>query len=147
MANGRYMISLDPDTTKAVEEIVDRTGESKAEVTRRLVRYGLASSWMKDNQDEISHLVRENMNLVLVPHVERLVSLFMKSGLIGATGAFLNVQALQSLVPSDNKPDVIKFYNSARAMSVEFYKKPLAQIHEEITKLIDNGRVDPDQES
>lgn len=135
MSDDRYTITLDTEMSKAVKEIVKKTGESKAEVTRRLIRYGLASSWMNDNRDEISVLVRENMNLVLVPQMERMIALLMKSGLIGATGTFLNVQALQSLVPDEKKKDVIKYYNSARKKSVEFYRKPLAEINDEITQL------------
>lgn len=138
MADDRYSIILDDELSRAVKDIVEKTGETKAEVTRKLIRYGLASSWLNDNSDEISALIRENLNLVLVPHVERLAALHMKAGLIGATGTFLNVQALQSLVPEERRADVVNFYNKARVKSVEFYKKPLAQLNEEIEQLAED---------
>lgn len=118
----RYSLCVDEQTYKNIENIVKTTGESRAEVTRKLLKRGLASEWIDENADMITYIVRQQVDAVMKTHVERLAALTSKSGHMSATAAFLNVQALMDLVPKENRRDVIPMYENARKKAVEYMR-------------------------
>lgn len=122
----RYSLSVDDETYEKIENIVNMTGSSRADVTRDLIKRGLASEWLDENVDSIAKIVREQMEIVMKPHIERLAKLSSKSGHMSATAAFLNVQALMDLVPTERRKDVRTMYESARKKAVAYMKTPVA---------------------
>lgn len=68
------------------------------------------------------------MEVVIKPHIERLAKLSSKTGHIGATGAFLNVQALMDLVPVERRKDVRDMYESAKKKAVVYMRTPLENL-------------------
>lgn len=122
MSFKRYSLSLDDETYEKVENIVKKTGKSRAEVSRELIIKGLASEWVEESSDLIADIIRQQMEIVIKPHIERLASLSSKSGMMSATSTFLNVQALMDLVPTEKRKDVRPMYEKARKMSVEYMR-------------------------
>jgi len=119
----RFSLSVDDETYEQIENIVKTTGMSRAEVTRRLIKKGLAKDWAEDSSNLIATLIRQQMEIVIKPHIERLAKLSSKSGHMSATSAFLNVQALMDLVPDDKRKDVRTMYDSARKKAVVYFKE------------------------
>lgn len=118
----RYSVCVDSETAKAIQSRVERTGESTAEVTRDLIKRGLASEWIDKNTDLISTIVRHQMDIAIKPHIERLAKLSSKGGHMSATAAFLNVQALMDLVPKENRKNVTEMYEKARVKAVGYMR-------------------------
>ena len=127
MGNKRYSISIDENTAREIEMISKKSGESIAEVTRSLIKKGLSSGWVDENVDMITHIVRQQLEAVMKPHVERLAKLSVKSGIMSATSTFLNVQAFQDLVPKEKRKIPVELYDKARKKAAEYMKTPASE--------------------
>lgn len=115
-------VKFHQDVFEQIELIAKKEGESLSDVIRDLVNKGLAERVLEENTELIAQLVRQQMELVIKPHVERLAALSSKSGHMSATAAFLNVQALMDLVPTEKRKNVKEMYESARKKSAEYMK-------------------------
>ncbi|MFZ3131973.1 MAG: hypothetical protein WA125_12935 [Desulfosporosinus sp.] len=118
----RFSLSIDEATYQAIQTRVAASGKSEADVTRELIKRGLASDWIDENTDLIAWVVRQQLEIVLKPHIERLAALSSKSGHMSTTAAFLNVQALMDLVPKEQRKDVRVMYESARKKAAAYMK-------------------------
>lgn len=115
-------LRVSDDVHEKIKKIADSEGESISEITRRLIDDGLTLKVGNENKDVLATIVREELQAVLKPHVERLAKINSKSGHMSATAAFLNVQALMSLVPKENQRPVRAMYEKARKMAVGYMK-------------------------
>lgn len=122
MAFKRYSLCLDDKTYNSIKTISESTGKSIAEVSRELIEKGLASDWVNENNELIANIVRQQIDIAVKPHVERLAALSSKAGHMSATAAFLNVQALMDLVPKENRKNVREMYENARKKAAEYMK-------------------------
>lgn len=118
----RFSLSVDDATYKAIKTRSTASGKSEADVTRELIKRGLASDWIDENKDLIAWVVRQQLESVMKPHIERLAALSSKSGHMSATAAFLNVQALMELVPKEQRKDVRPMYENARKKAAGYMK-------------------------
>ena len=112
MSRKRYSIILDEKTALQVENLANKTGSSLAEITRELIKKGLSSEWVEENTDTVAHIVRQQMEVVLKPHM------------------FLTVQAFMDLVPPDKKRIPKDMYEKGRKKAVEFMRTPIAEWNE-----------------
>lgn len=124
MARSMQLIHLrvDDELYETIGNIANKSGESKAEVVRELVRKGLQKEITEDNSDYLATLIREQMDIVIKPHVERLAAISSKSGHMSATAAFLNVQSLIDLVPAERRKEPKEMYEKARKKAVLYMK-------------------------
>ena len=110
------------DIYKKVKNIADQEGESISKILRQLVEDGLTLKVGNENKDILASIVREQLEIVLKPSVERLAKISSKSGYMSATAAFLNVQALMDLSPVERRKDVREMYEKARKRAVTYMK-------------------------
>lgn len=118
----RFSVCVDDETYEILNNICSYENESLAEVTRKLIKRGLAAEWVDENKDMVTTIIREELRAVLKPSVERLAKINSKSGHMAATAAFLNVQALMDLVPKEKQRPVRQMYEKARKMAVDYMK-------------------------
>lgn len=118
----RTSLSIDMKTYKELSEIAKNRGESLANIIRENIKKGLASEWVDENKDLLSMLIRQQMEVVIKPHIERLAKLSSKTGHMSSTAAFLNVQALMDLVPKERRKNVMEMYENARKKAVKYMK-------------------------
>ena len=124
-------IRLDKKTHNRLEQISNSTGDSMAETIRKAIEKGLALEWADENIDLIAQVVREQVEIALKPSVERICSLTSKTGHMSATSAFLNVQALMDLVPTERQKDVREMYNNAQKKAAEHMRAKPEKVKEE----------------
>jgi len=105
-----------------IQIISENNGDSFSETVRKLVNRGLTEKVYEENTDLIAWVVRQQLEIVMKPHIERLAALSSKSGHMSATAAFLNVQALMDLVPKEQRKDVRVFYENARKKAAGYMK-------------------------
>jgi len=103
-----------------IQIISENNGDSFSETVRKLVNKGLSERVYEENADLIAWVVRQQLEVVMKPHIERLAALSSKSGHMSATAAFLNVQALMDLVPKENRKDVRVMYENARKKAAAY---------------------------
>lgn len=128
----RTTLRVDQPTAKIISERAANTNKDFAEVARELIKKGLASEWIDENTDLITRIIRQQLEIVLKPHIERLAKISSKSGHMSATAAFLNVQALMDLVPKEQRKDVRIMYESARKKAVTYMKTKTDEFNENI---------------
>lgn len=115
-------LRLNGDTYKKVKALAKENEESVSETLRILINDGLACKVTEENTDIIAVTVRQQLEIVLKPHIERLAALSSKSGHMSATAAFLNVQALMDLVPTENRRNVRQMYENARKKAAAYMR-------------------------
>lgn len=115
-------IRLDQDTYNKLNRISESRNEPLANVIRETIKKGLASDFVDESQDLIARIIRQQLEVVIKPHIERLAALSSKSGHMSATAAFLNVQSLMDLVPKENRKNVKQMYDNARKKAVEYMR-------------------------
>lgn len=118
----RFSLCVDDETYEILNNICNSQDKSLAEVSRELIKRGLASQWIDENKDMISVIVREELRAVLKPNIERLAKISSKAGHMSAAATFLNVQALQDLVPKERQRAIRPMYEKARKMAVDYMK-------------------------
>lgn len=128
----RFSICVDDDTYEKLIKIKQTTGNSLADISRGFIKKGLAQSYVDESEEIIASIVRQQLEIVLKPHIERLAALSSKSGHMSASAAFLNVQALMDLVPTERRKDVVGMFNSARKKAIAYMR----------TKVNDEGGLD-----
>ncbi|MGH4117187.1 hypothetical protein [Clostridium sp.] len=128
----RYSLCLDDKTYNSIKQISESTGNSIAEVSRELIKKGLAKEYVGDSEDMMTSIVRKQMEVVLKPNIERLARIASKSGHMSATAAFLNVQALMDLIPIERRKDVRTMYEKARCKAVSYMRTKAADFENDI---------------
>lgn len=119
MAGDRHIRFAD-DIDGQIQLMSEKTGDSFNETVRKLVSKGLGVVWNDENSDLLAKLIRDSLEVVIKPHVERLAALNSKTLHMASTSTFLLVQTLQDLVPVDKRKDVRPLYEKARKMAVEY---------------------------
>lgn len=115
-------VKFNKDIFEQIEIIAKKEGLSISDVVRDLVNKGLSERVLEENTELIAQIVRQQMEIVIKPHIERLAALSSKGGHMAATAAFLNVQALMDLVPVERRKNVKEMYDNARKKSVEYMR-------------------------
>jgi hypothetical protein len=115
-------VKLHQETYDLIEQIAKKNDESVSETIRTLVDKGLSERVLEQNTDLIAQTVRQQMEIVMKPHTERLAALSSKTGHMASTATFLNVQASMDLVPTEKKKDVRSLYDKARKKAVEYMR-------------------------
>lgn len=123
----KVSVKLHQDKYEIIETIAGKRGVNLSEVIRNLIDKGLEERVLEENTDLIAQIVRQQLDIVLKPHVERLAKLSSKSGHMAATASFLNVQALMDLVPPERKKEVRTLYESARKKAAAYMRIPAAE--------------------
>ena len=118
----KLTIKIPEDTYAVIEKMASKNGDNVSETIRILLNKSLILEWFKENEDLMAAMLRQQMELVLKPHTERLSALSSKSGHMAATAAFLNVQALMDLVPKENRKNVREMYDNARKKAAEYMR-------------------------
>lgn len=118
----KISVKIPEDTYTVIENMAKKNNSSVSETIRSLLNKSLNAEWFKENEDIMARLIRQQMEIVIKPHIERLAKLSSKSGHMSATAAFLNVQALMDLVPKENRKNVREMYENARKKAAEYMR-------------------------
>lgn len=116
-------LRIDEETYDQIQKLTQKNDRSQADTLRGLIKDGLTIHVTQENTDLIAQVVRQQLDIVLKPHINRLAALSSKAGHMSATSAFLNAQALQDLVPRDQRRNVREMFDSARKKGAEFMRQ------------------------
>ena len=120
----RYMgVRLHEDTYEKIENMANSRGESVSSVVRELIERGLTFE-LGDNQiNDIAVIIREQLEAVLQPQIERLAKLSAKGGVMSAAAAYLSAQALMDFVPDEKRRDAKEAFEKAKAKGASYIKE------------------------
>lgn len=118
----KFTLRLDEELYSKLKDESKKTGDDMAELARGFIREGIESKGALENIDIMAKIMRQQLDITLKPHVERLAALSSKGGHMAATAAFLNVQAFMDLVPAEKRKDAKMLYDKARVKAVTYMK-------------------------
>lgn len=123
MVNRKVTIKLREEQFDQIQAIANNNGESLSETIRKLLDRAMNERILEENTNLLASLIRQQMEIVIKPYIERLAKLSSKSGHMSATSAFLNAQALMDIVPVERRKDVRDMYDSARKKAVVYFRE------------------------
>ncbi|NCC78384.1 MAG: hypothetical protein EOM07_02125 [Clostridia bacterium] len=110
------------DDYKKIKNLAHKRGIMVTELLREFIDQGLQEKLAEENLDLVASVVRQQLDAVMKPHIERLASISSKAGHMSATSTFLNAQALVELVPKERQRDIRTMYENARKKAVEYMR-------------------------
>lgn len=115
-------LRVDAEMYEQIKLLSGKSDKTVSEMARLLLKKGIATEYVAESDDMIAKIVRQQIDLAMKTHTERLAKLTSKAGHMSATSAFLNVQALMDLVPKEKRKDVKDMYDNARKKAVEYMR-------------------------
>ena len=125
--NGRHRINVtfDDETFEKIQLVSMKMDISMSELVRLWSMEGLAGELGRENLDVITKIIREQLESILQPGIERLAALGAKTCTMAATSAYLNAETIGSFVPEHKQRDIEEVYNKARVKGVMYTKQKL----------------------
>ncbi|MDI9241924.1 hypothetical protein [Fusibacillus kribbianus] len=118
----RIPVALKPESYEKLKLYAHKEGRSMSEVAAEYIEAGLKGEVGLDNIDLITKIIREQLNNVIEPYIDRLAALSAKGALYGATSMLLNAETISRFVDVDQQMDIQEAYNKAKARAVEITK-------------------------
>lgn len=110
------------DDYEKIKNLAHKRGMMVTELLREFIDQGLQEKLAEENLNLVASVVRQQLDAVMKPHIERLASISSKAGHMSATSTFLNAQALVDLVPTERQRDIRNMYENARKKAVEYMR-------------------------
>jgi predicted DNA-binding protein len=120
----RFSLCVEDKTYESLTTIASKTGKSLADVSREMIKRGLASEWIEENFAAIGDLVEQRINIALKPHINRLAALNAKTAKMAGTSMYLNAQALVDLVPTERRRNIKELFDNAKKKAVADIRIP-----------------------
>ena len=122
LGRGTISVTLTEDEYNEVKRIAAKENRSMSEIGRMFITQGLNGTLTKDNLDELAPVIRAQVESVLSPKLERLISLTAKTCIQSGTAAYLSADAIFKFVPAVQREDVNVSYEEARKKAVGYMK-------------------------
>ena len=111
-----------PEVEEAVKKIAYAEGKSKSEVYRELLEKGLVAGGYKTGTEDLNLRIREAVEAVMRPQVERLAAISAKAAQISAADFFLLTWLGGQLTPPGRQTDFDEIADAARRLGVQYLK-------------------------
>jgi len=121
-AAGVYAFRLDDETDAILTRIAITEHRSKSEIIRRYIDMGIKNSGYRPDDERLAQLIREAVQEIMKPHVERLASISAKAANIDAASFFLQLYVGKLMLPPSERQQVDEAAEKARQLGIEFLK-------------------------
>lgn len=126
-------VKVRESTYQSLVKYAAKSGRPLAEIVRGFIDKGMNIEGYKEEIDFIRRNIREEINAILKPQTERLIKLFLKGGIAGAAGYFLNAVALSEFVAPQRQREFEEILTRSKKLGVQYFKMP----SEEAINLLD----------
>lgn len=122
--NGRKSITAEftEEEYNQIKILAAKSDKSMNAVVREFVRQGLNGTVAENNLEVIVPVIREQVQSVMQPMMERMISLTAKTCVQAGTAAYLSADAILKFVPPTQREEVQDSYETARKKSVQYMK-------------------------
>ena len=118
----RINVSFDIETYKRIENIAHKEHRSMSDVVREWAIEGINGNLTTSNLDILAPIIREQLQSILDPKMERMIALQAKTCLQASIAAYLSADAILKFVPPGQRAEVKESYDVAKKKSIEFLK-------------------------
>ena len=121
---GRKSITVEftEEEYEKIKILAAKSDKSMNAVVREFARQGLNGSVTENNLEVIVPVVREQVQAVMQPMMERMISLTAKTCVQAGTAAYLSADAILKFVPPAQREEVQNSYDAARKKSISYMK-------------------------
>lgn len=123
--NKRINVTYLPEVYEQIKLIADKNGISMSEVVRDWSELGLNGELNVKNIDLLTDIIREQIEVVIRPLMDRLLALSAKTGISAGTSAYLSAEAISSFIPLELQKDFQEVYQLARRKAVVDMRKKI----------------------
>lgn len=120
-------VKLNMPVYEKIENISNATGDTISDVIRNLIEKGLTIELGQQQIDTISQILRQQIDIVMKPYMNRMIAVSVKGGVMSAATAFLNAQAMMDLVPDERRKDAKEMFTKAKAKGAVYMKAKLPE--------------------
>lgn len=126
MKSPRIPVSFDKMTMDNLKKIAEKRNISISALIREYVEQGMQAQVGADNIDLITKIIREQLQIILNPAVERICSLSAKTGVMAASSTFLTAETINKFVPESQQEEVKIVYEAARKKGIAYMKSKIS---------------------
>ena len=126
----RITVSYDSNTYKKIEAIAHKENRSMSDVVREWTCQGLNGTLTAANLDILVPIIREQLQSVLEPKMERMIALQVKTCIQASTSTYLAADAILKFVPPGQRTEVKESYDAAKKQAI-IYTKSKVDMNEE----------------
>jgi hypothetical protein len=120
---GEYIpFRLDPDTNAILTRIAITEKRTKSEIIRRYIEMGIKNDGYRPDDERLGQLIREAVQEIMKPHVERLASISAKAANIDAASFFLQVYVGRLMLPPSERDRMDEAAENARRLGIDYLK-------------------------
>jgi predicted transcriptional regulator len=120
---GEYIpFRLDPETNAVLSRIAITEHRTKSEIIRRYIDMGIKNSGFRPDDERMGQMIRDAVQEVMKPHVERLASISAKATNIGAASFFLQSFVGRLMFPPSDRERIDEAAENARRLGIEYLK-------------------------
>lgn len=118
----RISPTFTPEDYEEIKLIAERENKTMAELVRDWALMGKNGILTEKNLDVIVPIIREQLNSILAPQVERLATLSAKTCVQAGAAAYLCAETINKFVQPSEREDLQDVYIKARKKSVQYVK-------------------------
>lgn len=107
----------------SIENISKKNKDTVSDTIRKLLTNSLNTEWCNDNGTVLMGLIREQVDVAMKTHVERICKLSAKTGHAALATMYLNAEALEKLVAPDKVQSSKEALEKAKKKAVVDMKK------------------------
>lgn len=120
----RINVTYDIETYEKIRTIAHKQGRDMSDIVREWSMQGLNGNLTEENIEILAPIIRQQIENVLHPLLERLISLNAKTCIQAGTAAYLSADAILKFVPPAQRNPVQDSYDAARRKAIQYMREP-----------------------
>lgn len=120
--NPRISVTVTQHEYEQIQRLASVKAVSMGEICRQYIIQGLNGTITQDNIDFLVPIIRDQLQSLLTPSVERLAKISTKACVQAGAAAYLSAEALSKFVPEEYQINFEEAYEAARKKSVRYLK-------------------------
>lgn len=108
-----------------IKILAAKSDRSMNAVVREFVKQGLNGNVTENNLEVITPVIREQVQAVMEPMMQRMIKLTAKTCIQAGTASYLCAESLVKFVPVEQRLEVKEAYDAARKKAVAYMKSPV----------------------
>lgn len=105
-----------------LKTLSSKNHKSMSEIAREYTVKGLCGAVTEDNIDFLAPIIREQLQSVLDPKMERMIALQAKTCMQASVAAYLSADAILKFVPPSQRVEVKESYEAAQKKAIIYIK-------------------------
>ncbi|MDL2225553.1 hypothetical protein LJC20_05085 [Eubacteriales bacterium OttesenSCG-928-M02] len=132
MGNQRVSFFIGTAAYESIQQLAAKQNCTASQIVRQLLDKGLGLEAARADIDLIRSNIREELETILKPQIERMVKLEVKAGIVAAASYFLNAEVLAAFVNPAHQVELHVALEEAKKLGVGYMRAKDSRIDEVI---------------